>query len=422
MWQTWLLRGLGIAFGVVVLVLTSAYPDATRAFIRSSFHVTDEQVVAEIIKWFFVIAIVIIAVVVVSYVIERKGYLTKKVNDSGVSENGIRSSTDITPTREVKENSSTTRTIIHKDYPPVKTDPTYEHLEGQLFWESWRYFPLAKRLGAKNGRNHLCGTKLIVNLHTRRAFQMSSEIGSMILSGKIRYVDRRKTFPSTKVGEWARLKGYEFFDRYPSEEELRSVLSKAKEQPETPLLAENEVMKGVEYYPERNSEVLDELLSEVKSRMIVVGSEFGLLGARETDIARIVRFAEVSFYVLNPDSEALTAAEASGLITRETKPSAITNLKKYCSFKKDLGENGGRLNVYLYKEPPIHSAIVIDPESEHAKIQVEHYFYGVREVRRRPSLIVSKKLQPELFEKYYDSIRLLMRNNPVPYSCDRYLA
>lgn len=123
-----------------------------------------------------------------------------------------------------------TAQVIHKDYPPSKTDPTYEHLQAHLFWESWRYNPIAKRLGAKNGRKHLCGTKLIVNLHTKKAYQVSSYLGSLILSGKIQYHDRRKTFPNSELGKWAEQKGYTFYDRFPTEEELQPVIRKANEE------------------------------------------------------------------------------------------------------------------------------------------------------------------------------------------------
>lgn len=122
--------------------------------------------------------------------------------------------------------------IIHSAYPPTKPDLAYEHLHAHLFWESWRYFPLAKRLGAKNGRKHLSSTKMIVNLHTRKAYQISSYIGSLILSGKIQYHDRRKTFPTTELGGWAEKHGYTFIDRFPSEAELQPINLNEKEQSE----------------------------------------------------------------------------------------------------------------------------------------------------------------------------------------------
>lgn len=120
--------------------------------------------------------------------------------------------------------------IIHRAYPPIKPDPAYDHLEVQLFWESWRYFKLAKWLGAKNGRKRLTGTKIIVNKHTKKAYQVNSYLGSLVLAGKIPYIDRRKTFPAMEVGKWAEKNGYLFYDRYPTEEELQPVIRKANEQ------------------------------------------------------------------------------------------------------------------------------------------------------------------------------------------------
>jgi hypothetical protein len=199
-----------------------------------------------------------------------------------------------------------------------------------------------------------------------------------------------------------------------------AAIRKANEQPE-PSLAENELMEGVWFHKKRSDDVLKDFVEQVKSEYIVIATTFGKFGYAEYRLREVLaKKATLSFYVLEPDAETLPAAQSAKLVARNTRAEAVERLVKFCDLRKELSKDDQRrFRLFKYKEPPIHSMMIIDPQSDHAMLQIESYLYDTDEpLEQRPSLVISKAKQPELFDNYYRTARWII-DHSVQHDCDR---
>ena len=73
--------------------------------------------------------------------------------------------------------------------------------------------------------------------------------------------------------------------------------------------------------------------------------------------------------------------------------------------------DSGKLAILTYNTMfPTYGMILLDPNTDNAKIQIEVYLAGINP-DSRPVLIVDKKNQSELFETYYKSYRYILKHS-----------
>lgn len=170
----------------------------------------------------------------------------------------------------------------------------------------------------------------------------------------------------------------------------------------------------VEYHPTRDRRVLDRMLGDIKTSGIFIGTELDIVLGMKKQLRDILikTDATLSFHVLDPyDQNLIASAQKIRLIARGTEKRAPGNVIDFCTFRKELNENEARrLRLFRYKNIPIHSVILINRELDNAQIQVESYLHTV-EGQNRPSLIIHRELQPDLFEHYRASAEWIIANS-----------
>ncbi len=78
---------------------------------------------------------------------------------------------------------------------------------------------------------------------------------------------------------------------------------------------------------------------------------------------------------------------------------------------KELGEDErNRFLIKTHDLLPLESMVIIDPESEDGKMQVETYVYG-KATPSRPNIALTKRDQRDLFEVYWESYEWALRKS-----------
>ncbi len=112
--------------------------------------------------------------------------------------------------------------------------------------------------------------------------------------------------------------------------------------------------------------------------------------------------------MLNPDSQIASTYSADC-----GEPDYVNDMRrsldKLKRIKKEFqGMNlSGRFDIYIYNKLPTFHAVCVDPSTPNGKFFISHYMYET-ERAETPGISFSKFSNPELFEKYYNSIQQLL--------------
>jgi hypothetical protein len=155
---------------------------------------------------------------------------------------------------------------------------------------------------------------------------------------------------------------------------------------------------------------LGEFLSDAKQEIWFIGVSNEKLIGQSADAFRkaLMRGVSTKFLFLAPESTISGKWDEEMIsATRKATEAAIDRL---CKIKKTLQESEkAKLEIWLYDLIPFNSFIVLDPRTSDAKIQVDLYLYNT-EAELRPSIIISKKEQENLYMRYFQSFEFIMKN------------
>lgn len=187
-------------------------------------------------------------------------------------------------------------------------------------------------------------------------------------------------------------------------------------------------MKEVKLNLKRYTTALDDLLDEAKQDVYVLGIDCNAIASPPNIVSDYIRKKDeenpnqkFAFHclLLDPDSDYLKPSSKlyaeTTIISEESKRSIETNRILLCRKKarpKREGKDPNRLEIRFYDRPLLHTAVVIDPESPTAKIQIESFLF-MNDTEDRPSILVSKAEQPQLYEKYYKSFKHVLQTSRI---------
>jgi len=120
-------------------------------------------------------------------------------------------------------------------------------------------------------------------------------------------------------------------------------------------------------------------------------------------------------YLLDPEANEARLYFDDRIRVQETEVDAIAEMKKVLEKLKRLIREfeqphyPGTFEIYLYKHVPYNHFLVVDQHLDGGKMMVSHYLYGVRRAEC-PVWEFSKSKQPDLFQKYADSLEFFIRD------------
>jgi hypothetical protein len=176
--------------------------------------------------------------------------------------------------------------------------------------------------------------------------------------------------------------------------------------------------RAIRFYASRKD------LPELETRLLQAKREIGILGITLEYLSRqyadiikqlLCKGVHMKFLTLNPNSELVGRVEKAMATTR-VKEAIIASLETLCLIKQELGSiEKSRVEIRTFDLLPIHSIIVVDPNSDDANILVESYLYNT-DPRSRSIIIVSKRDNEAVYMKYWNSYRFVLENSEK-YKC-----
>jgi len=212
----------------------------------------------------------------------------------------------------------------------------------------------------------------------------------------------------------SKLKNFHFNERDPTPEEIDVAV--------TQLLSANPKSQGIEIY-RNNDELppLSTLFSKAKTRVNILAIDAGVVTKKSyPDFIELLKKGIIVRFVLLDE-------DAKPLLDEVTKAWPFAgkafdvlqeSLRMLCQIKKEVLKEvpKAKLEIKFVNLLPIHSMIIIDPESEHAFIQVTNYHYNIHSW---VSLAFSRIDQPELFQSYLKSYQYVESNITRDYDCKK---
>jgi len=123
---------------------------------------------------------------------------------------------------------------------------------------------------------------------------------------------------------------------------------------------------------------------------------------RKTIIDLLKQGKHIRFILLSPTSDLVKRLE-DAIVDVNIKNQIQQSLEQLLKLKQSLSDiERGRLDIRTHDLLPFHTIIAIDAKSDSGLLNVEYYVYGT-DSRSWVSLRISKKNQPQLFEKYWKS-------------------
>lgn len=251
----------------------------------------------------------------------------------------------------------------------------------------------------------------IVNKKTKQAYWVSDLIIPYVKSKKIQYDSHdgekalKTSFKEAK---------YHINPVNPSPNELGLELME-----DGSLVSKDsfQVSKGLYFYSSRyETPSIVNFVSQAKNSIHFFGQSLEKLarqhvGIIETAINRGVR---VQFWILNPNSNLVD--DWDKIMFDDTADAVNNSLRTLCQKKKEFDEiKKNQLKIGTYDFVPLNSMIALDAETEDAKLLVEFPFYKL-DVDKRPSILVCKKDRKELFDKLWESYKLVFSQSKE-YDC-----
>ncbi len=130
-------------------------------------------------------------------------------------------------------------------------------------------------------------------------------------------------------------------------------------------------------------------------------------------VSALRRGVHIKGYLLDPNSsEALVYFNDRALVQSFEKES-IADIKKVIDRFKGICADlealqlPGKFEIYLYKHIPYNLFLVVDGATDFGKMMVSPYLYGIRRANC-PVFEFTKKDQPLLFRKYWESMQLFL--------------
>lgn len=160
---------------------------------------------------------------------------------------------------------------------------------------------------------------------------------------------------------------------------------------------------------------IHDLLGDVKTSITVIAVSCNLFWEEQRNrINKMIEEKDIDFkfLLLDPKSD-LNKLHTHKII--DSTPERIKDsLRKFQEIKNSLSEsNKGKLEIRTYNLPPLYTMIIIDENSEDAKIHVEPYIYMVK-IRDKIVFIIPKKKCKDIFNSYYTSYKHIL-DNSKPY-------
>lgn len=119
-------------------------------------------------------------------------------------------------------------------------------------------------------------------------------------------------------------------------------------------------------------------------------------------------------YLLDPEATMTRLYFDDRTLVDETEADAVYEMKKVVEKLKRVSREfeqtryPGTFEIYQYKHIPYNHFLAVDPKLPGGKMMVSHYIYGVLRAKC-PVLEFTKSRQPDLFEKYAQSLELFTR-------------
>jgi hypothetical protein len=179
--------------------------------------------------------------------------------------------------------------------------------------------------------------------------------------------------------------------------------------------------KGVQFYRSRGElPPLKTFLLEAKQEIVFVGVTLQTVTGPYLDLTKklIEKGRTIRFLLLDPKSRFVDDLEGVLYGGRGYKKTIIASLESLCQLKSDLTKveiNQDRLDIRTYDCLPLYSLVVLDPNTEDAKIRIEPFVYN-KDAVARPSFLISKKESEAEFQKYWESY-LFLRRRSKQYQC-----
>jgi len=168
----------------------------------------------------------------------------------------------------------------------------------------------------------------------------------------------------------------------------------------------------------RDSKILDDWLNKVQTEVFVLAIDGGSFSERKHQtIKELIKERDISFtfLLLDKDSELIEKLDDT-LLDPNPKTGIERQLENFIEIWSEIQDKKTKLELRTYDLPPVHSMFIIDPRTDHGKMTVEFYEYK-SEPDSRVNLIITKKENPKLFEKYYKSYNYVLKNSK-PYNFD----
>lgn len=123
----------------------------------------------------------------------------------------------------------------------------------------------------------------------------------------------------------------------------------------------------------------------------------------------------VKCYLLDPDSNEASLYFRDRIRAMPDEKDAIEEMKKaverlkvvIAEFEKQ--NYRGKFEVFKYKHIPYNLFLAVDPDTPGGKMLISHYIYGIRRAET-PVMEIERQYQPDLYKKYRESLRLLMKD------------
>ena len=168
----------------------------------------------------------------------------------------------------------------------------------------------------------------------------------------------------------------------------------------------------------RDSKILDDWLNEVQTEVFVLAIDGGSFSERKHQtVKKLITERDISFtfLLLDKDSKLIEKLDDT-LLDPNPKTGIERQLENFIEIWSEIQDKKTKLELRTYDLPPVHSMFIIDPKTDHGKMTVEFYEYK-SEPDSRVNIIITKKENPKLFEKYYKSYNYVLKNSK-PYNFD----
>jgi hypothetical protein len=163
-----------------------------------------------------------------------------------------------------------------------------------------------------------------------------------------------------------------------------------------------------EFYSSRkeleHAHALEDFLRSAKDEIDLMGFSLWdiVVQNRKTIIDLLKQGKHIRFILLSPTSVDVKRFE-DAIVDADIKGQIEKSLEQLRKLKQSLSDlEKGRLDVRTHDLLPFHTIVAVDAKSDSGLLNVEYYIYGT-DSQPWISLRISKKNQPQLFEKYWKS-------------------